>query len=62
MRGRDVPIITFFNKLERESREPLDSWIAILMTLKLPHSHATFPGHGGCERTGVDFLERWGAA
>jgi hypothetical protein len=36
-----VPIIVFFKKLERENCEPFDSRIAILMTMKLPHSHAT---------------------
>jgi hypothetical protein len=30
------------------------------MTQKLPHSHASFPRHGGCERTGVNFFRTLG--
>jgi peptide chain release factor 3 len=44
---RDMPNLTFFNKLDREGREPLDRFIAMLTILKLPHSHAMFPVHGG---------------
>ena len=46
-RLRDVPILTFVNKLDREGRDPFDSFIAMLTILKLPHSHAMFPGRGG---------------
>ena len=42
-----VPILTFVNKLDREGRDPFDSFIAMLTILKLPHSHAMFPGRGG---------------
>jgi len=40
---RDVPILTFVNKLDREGRDPFDSFITMLTILKLPHSHATSP-------------------
>jgi peptide chain release factor 3 len=46
-RPRDVPIITFVNKLDREGRDPFDSFIAMLTILKLPYWHAMFPGHRG---------------
>jgi len=46
-RLRDVPIVTFINKLDREGRDPFDTFIAMLTILKLPHSHAKFPGHDG---------------
>lgn len=45
-RLRDVPILTFVNKLDREGRDLFDSFIAMLTILKLPLSHAMFPGHG----------------
>jgi peptide chain release factor 3 len=44
-RPHDVPIITLVYKLDREGRDPFDSFIAVLTILKLPHSHVMFPGH-----------------
>jgi len=44
---REVPIITFVNKLDREGRDPLDSFIAMLTIIELPHSHDIFSGHSG---------------
>jgi peptide subunit release factor RF-3 len=46
---RDVPIITLSNKLDREGCEPFDSYIAMLIILKLPHSHAIFRDGRGRE-------------
>jgi peptide subunit release factor RF-3 len=51
-RLRDVRIITFVNRLDREGRHPFHSFIAILTILKLPHSHAMSSGHGGSKRMG----------
>jgi peptide subunit release factor RF-3 len=51
---RDVPIISFVNKLDREGRYRFDSFIAILTILKLPHSHAMLPAMVGSKRTGAD--------
>jgi peptide chain release factor 3 len=58
-RLRNVPIITFVIKLDREGGEPFDSFIAILTILKLPHSHAMFSGHGGSKRTGRGRERAW---
>jgi hypothetical protein len=39
--------LTIVNKLDREGGDPFDSFIAILTIIKLPYSHAMFPGRGG---------------
>jgi peptide subunit release factor RF-3 len=48
----DVPIIIFVNKLAREGSDLFDRFIVMLMILKLPHSHAMFPGYCGFQTEG----------
>jgi hypothetical protein len=49
---RDVSILTFINKLDREGRQPLHSFIAMLTISKLPHWYVMLLGHGGSKRMG----------
>ena len=44
--ARRRAIFAIANRLDRECGDPFDSFIAMLTILKLPHSHAMFPGHG----------------
>src|SRR5213596_2541710 len=52
-RLRDVPIITFINKLDREGREPLDLLSEIQKTLALDTAPVTWPIGRGRDFTGT---------
>jgi peptide chain release factor 3 len=64
-RLRDIPIITFINKMDRESRDPLDLIDEIEKTLALDAAPITWPiGRGGdfigtihVESSGVRLLD-----
>jgi peptide chain release factor 3 len=52
-RLRDIPIITFVNKMDRESRDPFELLDEIASTLALDTSPATWPGGRAAEFAGT---------
>ncbi len=57
-RMRKIPIVTFFNKLDRPGRDPLDLLDEIERVLGIPCSPATWPIGSGPSFEGV--YDRWG--
>ncbi|REJ74149.1 MAG: peptide chain release factor 3 [Acidobacteria bacterium] len=56
-RVRDVPIVTFINKMDREGRDPLELLDEIEQTLQLEVTPATWPLGGGQRFRGTYSLE-----
>jgi len=52
-RLRDIPILTFINKMDRESRDPFDLLDEIEKTLALDTAPVTWPLGQGCDFTGT---------